>query len=341
MKAGDAEGAFSTFTAASVAPSVFPDGTNTGYLHAPGYPGSLTDGTGTTVTSNTTYNYVHFPGGLGVGTSLSHVTNVTFNGCLFDGDGGVGNALTTLYGDGIKFSYCTFAPQGITPYGPPGGVTLAQSYQYAICFNGAFSTTVQQLTVDRCDVWGFGNAIVGDGSTQAKPQVFTNNFIHDACQDTTYHTDGIGSPSGGSSSYVVITGNTINSIGDTQAIAYQNSPGPGTWDHFTITGNQLGGFGFTVNVDAGTTGSPSPPTNCTFTGNTFTTALLPSFGPLRDSGIATGAGNTWSGNKWLVPDGAQWGHAIYNGYFWLPQVVTNASPTLDELSAGLVSLTDF
>lgn len=321
--------------------TIWPYAGNTGYPAAPGYGGTLADGTGVVIQSNTTYTFTHFPGGLSAGTSSVPVSNVTFTGCLIDASGGVGTAAVLVYGDGITFSYCTIAPTGITSYGPSGGVTLAQSYQYGIVFSGAFSTFAQQLTVDHCDIWGFGNGVIGGGGTQAKPHAYTANYIHDACQDATYHTDGIGLPAGGSESYTKITGNTITSIGNTQGIAYQNSPGPSTWDHFTITGNLLGGWGYTVNVIGGTNASPTAPTNLTFTGNTLTTALLPAFGPVRSTLIATGAGNTWRGNRWLVPPGAQWGHAAYSGYYWLPTSISNASPSLDELAAGLVSTSDF
>ena len=46
-------------------------------------------------------------------------------------------------------------------------------------------------------------------------------------------------------------------------------------------------------------------------------------------------------NRWLVPPGAYWGHGIYNGYYWVPGFTSEASPSLDELAAGLVSLTDY
>lgn len=325
----------------------WPDATTTGYLNAPGYPGSLQDGSAVTFQSNTTYSFYRFTGGVLIGSNAAPLVNVTFHGCLFETNGGIPAMNVGIYGDNFTFSYCTLAPTGVAPYGPPGGVSMAQSYQYGITFSGAGPGTIgtfcEQLLVDHCDIWGFGNyAIGGGGGTQAKPHVFQHNFIHDLCQDMTYHSDGIGLPAGGASAYDVLYNNTINALANTQAIAYQNSPGPASWDHFTITDNLLGGFGLTVCVVNGTPSNTTGPTNTMFTDNTFTTEFLPIYGPLYDAGISSSAlGNLWRRNKWLVPPGAQWGHAQYSGYFWMPVVNAHASPTQDELAVGLVSPTDF
>jgi hypothetical protein len=314
----------------------WPTQATTGYVNAPGYPGSLTTFSGT-ITSNTTYNFREFSGGAEINANL---VNVTFNGCLFTSSGGVGNSacdLTAGGNNGITFSYCTFAPTGITEPGPPGGVTLAQSYQF-----GINAGPTGALTAQYCDLWGFGNAIVVSGGDQAHQHIFRSNYIHDPCQSATYHTDGLGQPAGGTDSYVSIIGNSIVAWGGgTQALAYQNSPGPSTWSNFTVTGNLFGGYGYTVCIIGGTSGSPTGSNNITFTGNTYTTEFVPAFGPLYDNAFVTSPGSVWNSNKWLVPPGAQWGHSQYNGYFWIPGTISNASPSLDELAAGLVSPTDF
>jgi hypothetical protein len=120
----------------------------------------------------------------------------------------VGGALVMVYGDNITFDYSSFEPGVSEPPTP-----YEQSYQYCIAANGAYDTYVEQMTVTHSGFWGFGNAIDTEGSTQAKPQVFRDNYIHDASEDSAnddYHTDGIGDESGhGYGSYVVIDHNTI------------------------------------------------------------------------------------------------------------------------------------
>lgn len=322
-----------TFNTTAVSP--WPDATNTGYRNAPGYPGSLANGSALTIASNTTYSFYDFPGGAAVGSSGSQVSNVTFSGCRFTGTGAQ-NALATLFGDNITFSYCSFEPASLSA--PP--VDYANSYQFGIEGAGGANTTIGQLLVQYCDFWGWGNAIDCQGSTQAKPQVFQYNWIHDSSVTGTgnnYHNDGIGSESAGAStavaSYVVIRGNTINSLGNTQAIAFQQN---GNYDHFLITGNLLGGFGYTVAVIAGT-GSVS---NIGFSGNTFTTQFVTGQGPLyTDSGF-TGYPDPywWRNNKWHVPAGAAWGNPAHDGWYWMP-VTGGTGGTQDD--TPFVSLTDY
>ncbi len=310
-----------------------------GYAYAPGYPGSLADGSALVIASNTTYSFYNFPAGVVLGAG---VTGATFKGCRFTSSGGVSNECVymnnTPANNGISFSYCTFEPAGFFAP-PPGGVTLAQSYQFAV-----FAGSVTGLKMDHCDIWGFGNAVYADGSTQASPHVFSTNWIHDACPDNTYHTDGIGLPGGGSASYVQITGNQVNSTGNTNGLAYQvvvSGGGSSSWDHFSITGNLIGGFGYTIQLLSGTITTPAAATNTTFTGNTFTTLLECTTGPLYDNTFIFQPNWYWRNNRWLVPAGAWWGHSQYSGYYWIPGFTSNASPTLDELAAGLVSTTDY
>jgi hypothetical protein len=301
----------------------WPDGTNTGYKHAPGYPGSLTPWTGGAIQSNQTYEFIDFAGGVDVGSMGSHLSNVTFRGCRFHGVA-VGEKLVALYGDNITFDYCSFEP-GVAA--PP--VPYNKSYQYGLTGNGSYYTVIQQLTVTHSDFWGFGNAIDCQGSTQAKPHVFRDNWIHDASADNggTYHTDGIGAESGsGTGSYVVLDHNAIESVGNTNGVAYQ----AGHYDHFTITNNLLSGFGYTVALlgDAPYT---------TFTGNTYSTRLKPDWGPLYPANFWTTTGSKWRGNKWMVPSGAAWGNPAHDGWFWLPDTSANSGSS----DAPFVSQTDF
>lgn len=277
--------------------SGWPDATNTGYRNAPGYTGSLTNGSAITVQSNQTYNHTAFSGGVNVGSNGNPVTNVTFNGCRFYGIS-VGDALVTLFGDNITFNYCSFEP-GVAA--PP--VAYNKSYQYGLAGNGGYYTLVQQLTVSHCDFWGFGNAIDCKNSTQAKPHLFEHNWIHDAANDggAIYHTDGIGDESGsGQNSYVTLHHNTIISEGNTNGIAYQQ----GVYDHFTVTDNLLGGFGYTVAIWANT--------STVFTGNVFDASTIPAgYGPLYPQTFWTGGTSLWRNNIWQSTDAS-------NGKFWTP-----------------------
>jgi hypothetical protein len=185
-----------------------------------------------------------------------------------------------------------------------------QSYQYGIAANGGYNTRAEKLTVSHSDFWGFGNAIDTYGSTQAKPHVFRDNYIHDAAEDGNgnYHTDGIGTLSGnGTGSYMVLDHNTIASAGNTNGIAYQQ----GSYSNVTITNNLFSGFGYTIALWA-----PAP--NTTFTGNTFSTMLKPVWGPLYPQSFWTSPGSLWKNNKWLVPAGAAYGNPADSGKFWTP-----------------------
>lgn len=321
---GDANGITDAITAGSDAsiPSAWPDATNTGYRHAPGYTGTLTPWGGGAIQSNHTYEGIDFPGGVDVGSMANHVTGVTFRGCRFHGVA-VGEKLVGLFGDDITFDYCSFEPEVAAP-----PVAYTASYQYGLAGNGGYYTAIQKLTVSHSDFWGFGNAIDTQGSTQAKPHVFRDNWIHDAADDggAQYHTDGIGAESGaGTGSYVVIDHNNIQSAGNTNGIAYQ----AGTYDHFSITNNLFGGFGYTVALLGG-----APAT--TFTGNVFSTALDVGYGPLYPDDFWSTPGSTWHDNHWMVPPGAAWGDPAHDGLFWIPNAAENGGSS----DAPFVSQTD-
>lgn len=331
----------------SAALPAFPTGASVGYENAPGYPGSLTDGSGITVASNTTYRFLINPGGGSIGADGAPVSNVTFYGCAFANSGQ--NAIAALcFGTNLTFINCTFQPAPFASWPPSlknSTVPQASGMQYGICADGTqavpgtFNTWAVNLVIRNCDFWGFGNggARLANGSTQANPFVFHYNYVHNLRLNTNTldHQDGVGAPGGGDIAYAQFTNNTINTAGDTNAIIYGAANSAVT--NLTVSGNLFGGYGFTVAF----LNAASNITNLTFTGNTYTTELLPAFGPLYDQSILTSSGLTWRGNKWLVPAGAAWGHAQYNGYFWVPGFTSNASPTLDELTAGLVSTSDF
>jgi hypothetical protein len=284
---------------------------NTGYAHAPGYSGSLGNCSGITIQSNTTYSDCSFPGGVSVGSSGSPVSNVTFSGDDFIGNNPQG-ALVLLFGNNITFSYDTFQPDLSAP-----PATSTANYEYGLEADGAYYTHVGQLEVDHSNLWGFGNAIDVTGSTQSAPQVYADNYIHDA--DTLsaqgYHVDGIGDlNSGDTDSYVTITGNTIVSAGNTNGIAYQYGP----YDHFTITDNYFSGFGYMIHI------GPSGPTDSVFENNVWGTDVEPDWGPMYGWDNST---NTWSGNKIDVVPGTTWMASANNGLYWWPTDGNPSSPS--------------
>jgi hypothetical protein len=246
-----------------------------------------------------------------VGTSSDPVSNVTFTGDDFIGDVPQG-ALVLLFGNDITFSYDTFQPNASAP-----PATSSANYEYGLEADGAYYSHVGQLEVDHSNFWGFGNAIDVTGSTQSAPQVYADNYIHDA--DTLsaqgYHVDGIGDlNSGDTDSYVTITGNTIVSAGNTNGIAYQYGP----YSHFTITDNYFSGFGYTIHIGS------SGPTDSVFENNVWGTDIEPDWGPMYGWDNST---NTWSGNTIDVAPGTTWMASGNNGLYWWPTDGNPSSPS--------------
>lgn len=323
--------------ASSVDGSVAPGGytpPDAGFTFAPGYPGgvndfagtALQDGSGITIQSNQTYSYYKNLQWGNIGTLGNPVHNVTFIGCLWEADGANTAAVVPACDGDITFQYCTIRPTNHTDHTAP--VAQNAGYQYGIVADGTLASPGTwnsfvengELIVDHCDIWGYANATMVQGSTQTYPHSFTYNWVHNARLNTSGddHTDGIGCPAGGSAAYVTISHNWIEDIGDTQGLAYQNSPGPSVWDHFTITNNVFGGWGFTVNLSSGTPGSPGGGTNIIFEDNIFSTRIRPAYGPLYTAAIASGSGNSWRRNTWWVPSGAAWGSPAHDGWYWMP-----------------------
>lgn len=299
--------------------SGWPDATNTGYRNAPGYTGSLTDGSAITITSGQTYTGVNFVSA-GVGTQAQSVSNVTFVGCRFAAVG-PDAAAAPIWGTNITFSYCSFEPATASvPVAYSGG------YQYGISADGAYNTFADTLTVSYCDFWGFGNALTVSSSSQTHPVIVQDCWFHDPRSDGGLdHTDGVGHITGpGTMSYVTLHHNSIVASGNTNGIAFQYGP----YDHFTVTHNLLGGFGYTVNIGGGAAGN----TTVIFTDNVFTDEIMSVYGPLYD--WADGGDNLWRRNTFHLPvptpplntpgvweNNGAWGPMVTQadeGKFWYP-----------------------
>jgi hypothetical protein len=309
----------------------WPGPTNTGYRNAPGYPGSLTAHDGSPIISGRTYMFTQFDGAE-VGTVLLAQNDCTFYGCLFKDDS-VEGGLVKVYGNRHTFNFCSLEPP--IDFVPGVPCPFEQSYQYGIVNSGPFNTFGNQLTVMNCDIWGFGNAIDVAGSTADAPNRFYHNWIHDAADDgadshggvAVYHTDGIGHTSAiGGESHAEIVHNTIESLGNTNGIAFQ---GPGPYTNFLIKQNLLGGFGFTTAVWSDQHGAGLA-TNTRFVDNVISTRLFPFFGVLygvaNDPGFPLeptvqfweAPGSRWARNRVYVPEGAAWGRPEDSGRFWVP-----------------------
>jgi hypothetical protein len=280
---------------------------NTGYQHAPGYPGHLTDCSNLAVQSHGTYKYCDFNGGLEIPNG---VVDVTFIGCRFASNA-VEDANVADYGDGIKFLYDTFEPSTV-PAGPgptsPNAPDIAngQGYQYGIDQRADGS-----LTVDHSDFWGFAEAMQLGFSSKSKPVVVSNSWIHNPRNPgSSDHTDGILENYGGLS-YMTFDHNTIVGDGNTNGMALQGQH----YDHITMTRNYFSGYGYMIN-----SGADGRSTNMVFTDNVWGSDIKPNFGPLYGDTMFTtpGLGGVWRGNKLHVRPGTTWMAAGNNGLFWWP-----------------------
>ena len=295
------------------APPQFPGAANTGYEHAPGYPGRLTDCSNLAVQSGSTYKYCDFTDGLAIGNGVS---GVTFIGCRFASNA-VEDANVADYGDGITFSYDTFEPSTVPPGPGPASaqapdIPNGQGYQYAIDQRADGS-----LTVDHSDMWGFEEAIQLGYSSQSKPVIVSNTWIHNPRDPgSSDHTDGILENYGGLS-YMTFDHNTIVGDGNTNALALQGK----YYDHVTITRNYFSGYGYMVN-----SGADGRSTNMVFTDNVWGSDIKPTYGPLYGDTMYTtpGLGGVWHGNTIHVSPGTTWMAAGNNGLFWWP---TDGNPS--------------
>ena len=293
------------------------------------------------------------------GTITVTVAHARFVGCRFQSNNGgpvVSSGVTILFNAGssdLIFSYCSVVPliskwtsppngawpsagagQGIVPasaaYTNTGGYCIPanDAYQFAFAFNAPSGT----ITIDHCDIWGFGNAIGWATGVSTQSNV-TDCWIHDAAncnvtasgQSTNFHTDGPGYLNGSTApSNILIQHCTIATIGNTNAMAWQLVTS--AYNNITMINNFLSGFGDNCSLSTLTTGNDTM-TNTTFTDNVFGTDNPWIFGPLHNnySTMFSGGGNLWKRNKLLVlagtsPNGGSspaWTNAD-DGKFLLP-----------------------
>lgn len=306
-------GTGSKLSNAGPAPKSFPSSADTGYLHAPGYPGHLHK-CSVQLRADTTYKYCEFPGGLAI-----RQPNITLLGCLFQSNS-VLDANVDVDANHVTFAYDTFEPARVSV--PP--VRFGLGYQYGINQNGPY-----RITINASNIWGFGEAVQmrdPDGSSKARPLLIENSYIHSPSApgpQMQYHVDGILSSVGGPS-YVTIRHNTIMANADTNAIALQTAGGGsnGTpYNHITVTGNYFSGFGYMIN-----TGGNTRSTHMAFTDNVWGTNFKPWWGPLYGGQMYTDSslGGRWAGNTIHVVPGTTWMSKRNDGLFWWP---TDGNPS--------------
>jgi hypothetical protein len=271
----------------------------------------------------------------GANPLLVEGSNISFIGSRFQSNSvQYTNVVLADGASNISFSYDSFTPLATYYTSPPGEVwpsagagmnTYTQvpdvnaingnkGYQMGLWIGG---TNGGPVTVDHSDFWGFGNAIVLNQSTAQ--MTFTNNWIHDAADASPqgYHTDGIGYLNGGAGpSNVLIEGNTIASMGNSNGIAFQAATSG--YNNMQIIHNYLSGFGYTV--------APGTPGNVHFTNSSFVdnvlgTDIRPWWGPLY---AWTQTGNVWKCNTVHVIPSTTWSTGNWtpttaqDGLYWVP-----------------------
>jgi hypothetical protein len=256
----------------------------------------------------------------------------------------------------ITFSYCSFVPLASLYTAPPGAAWPSASaglnthtqtqninctasgsgYEYAMLIgnsSNALDNATGPITVDHCDLWGGGSGIAILSTT--KQMTISNTWIHDMTfanftnggTGFTYHQDCMGYLNGATGpTNVLVQGNTIASLGNTNCVAWQNTNGAG-YSNIQMMGNYITGCGYTIWLP-GVGGSTSNGGN-TFINNVLGTDIQASFGPFYE-----GFNNTpnytpaqWNGNTVnIVPgtsqaSGSSWAFAFTsanNGKFMLP-----------------------
>ena len=300
------------------------------------------------------------------GTIIS-LANSIFVGCRFQSNS-VNNANLHCTVNNVNFIYCSITPRAALWSSPPnaawpsagaglqihtgsaaytntGGycVPSTDGYQFGV------SSASTQMTLDHCDIWGFGNSFdINVGSTATIK--LNACWIHDGANcntvipgTTNYHLDGPGYLDGGAApSNVFITNCTIASIGNTNGIAFQAATT--AYSNITVTGNYLSGFAALVDMCHNVTGN----NNLTFTDNVFGTDLpwvvfnsvIQGGTPLYNDFSAqfgNGSTNLWRRNTLHVLAGTT--QVVGTSFTWVPSdsgkfVLPNITLSSSDWSTG-------
>jgi len=294
---------------------------------------------------------------LAAGTVLS-LSNAIFVGCRFQSNS-VNNQNISVTGSNVSLIYCSIVPRVTLWSSPPNGtwpsagaglglipssvaytdtgnycVPASDGYQYGLkldAISGPFNA-------DHCDIWGFGNAVTFL-ATSFQVNI-TNNWIHDGANcntvppggSTNYHTDGPGYLNGGTPPQnILIQGNTIASIGNTNGIAFQAAISE--YNNIRVLGNYMSGFNDLADICHLVVGS----TNIIVTDNVFGTDLPWVSQPVYSDPTtlftrAVNPTNLWRRNKLNIRSGTtpnagsnpSW-NSSQNGFFLFPNSTLSAT----------------
>jgi hypothetical protein len=278
-----------------------------------------------TASSPVVYSFQDFVPSGGGGTFVTG-SHIKFVGCRFQSND-LQNYNVQVTGSDVTFEYCSVTPLVSLVAAPPhaawpsagaGKQLTGDGTGYQIDGNSGYEygfalDSGGPVTIDHCDVWGFGNAVTFMNTTAQ--MTVGSSWIHDAADAAAqmYHTDGPGYLNGGTPPQnVSIVNNTIATIGNTNAIALQAATSP--YVNITVSGNYISGFGYSVDICHETTGS----THLTFTNNVLGTDLPWVYGPIYADAttLFQQPTNTWSGNKLKVSSGTS---PISGAWMWTPQ----------------------
>jgi hypothetical protein len=335
------------------APSAYPGqpGNPVGYsAAASGCAGGLKPWTGgdTVSTSGsaqspTVYSCYDFVPSSPSGGTLITGSHLKFVGCRFQSND-LEDYNVQVTGADVTFEYSSVTPLVSLAAAPPhaawpsaaaGQQMIGDGTGYQINGDDGYEYGINipsggPVTIDHCDIWGFGNAIVFYDTTAQ--MIVESTWIHDAADAALqqYHTDGPGYLNGGTPPQnVTIEGNTIASIGNTNAIAFQAASAP--YGNILVNANYLSGFGYTA--DMGLPGSTAGYTHMTFTNNVFGTDIPWVYGPVYadQTVLFNQATNVWKGNTLKVLSGTSpvsgawaWTASDDGQYLW-PDTTTHTS----------------
>lgn len=261
-------------------------------------------------------------------------SDITFYGDRIQSNS-VENYNTEVTGTDIYFMYTSVTPRTAYYTTPPGyttwpsagaGKNTSSCSSDAYCINGndgyEYGILLQSnsgpVWIDHADIWGFGNSV--DYMTTTAQMYVLESQIHDAADGSPqgYHTDGPGYLNGGvGPSNVLVQGNTIATIGNTNGIAWQQSTG--NYSRIDVNQNYLSGFG--ENTDWCSHGSVHC-TNSSFMNNVFGTDVEPYWGPnygnvvpsssfMGCNKISVAPGTTWTDSNGWTPSSSD------DGKFWI------------------------
>jgi hypothetical protein len=341
--------------------ATMPNQFNCGHLvYITMFGGSMSAGDPSTFTDNAVIKQKYFD--ITVKIDLT-ADNLTFVGCHFASNVVEDAAVRATAGKSTRFEYCTFSPR-LVDFTPPttwvwpshpttSPVARPQGTTFAILT----AAGAGRLWINRCNVYGYSNGICYRSRNFGADFRLTNSWIHDARANEFEvdgvtpkdHTDGVGYFEGAieTQASILIEGNTVASLGNTQGISNQHFgirdvPPPSRYDRVIIRRNYMSGYGYQLCPCSCYPGS----TNIEVTDNIFGTDV-PSENGLVYSDLNIGAplynidvftnhnNNKWRRNRFCFAPGTSRGSA------WVSLVWTSADHEKFVLPDGSLSATDW